>query len=205
MATGNEMDLFDPFAEFETDGSFNEEGAGNTIDLAAKAVEQAVTDAETKLQKEAKDPMWDTMEGRESFKYLIMRVREDDTFAMAVAQEHKTFRKAMEYAGKKAMELEREKLKTAGIKGSPQSAMVSSDTVFGWFEEYYRLDDKAEAEKKAAEERAQKEAAAKRKQEAEEQKKKAAEEKAAKKEEEAKKKSLQKNQVDGQIDLFSFL
>ena len=194
MATGNEMDLFDPFAEFETDGSF-EEGAGNTIDLAAKAVEQAVTAAETKLQKEAKDPMWDTMEGRESFKYLIM----------AVAQEHKTFRKAMEYAGKKAMELEREKLKTAGIKGSPQSAMVSSDTVFGWFEEYYRLDDKAEAEKKAAEERAQKEAAAKRKQEAEEQKKRAAEEKAAKKEEEAKKKSLQKNQVDGQIDLFSFL
>ena len=53
MATGNEMDLFDPFAEFETDGSF-EEGAGNTIDLAAKAVEQAVTAAETKLQKEAK-------------------------------------------------------------------------------------------------------------------------------------------------------
>lgn len=66
----------------------------------------------------------------------------DDEYNASLMQEHKSFRRMWEFVKGKAKEL--------AVEGY---AMVDDPTVFGWIDEYVKLDDKveAEAEKKKAE------------------------------------------------------
>ena len=66
----------------------------------------------------------------------------DDEYNASLMQEHKSFRRMWEFVKGKAKEL--------AVDGY---AMVDDPTVFGWIDEYVKLDDKAEveAEKKKAE------------------------------------------------------
>lgn len=68
--------------------------------------------------------------------YLIKRAEEDSGMAEDILQLHKTYRKCWSYI----MDQARKKL-------SNRSGAVRSDVVFEWAEDYYRLDDKALAEK----------------------------------------------------------
>lgn len=68
--------------------------------------------------------------------YLIKRAEEDPGMAEDILQLHKTYRKCWSYI----MDQARKKL-------SNRSGAVRSDVVFEWAEDYYRLDDKALAEK----------------------------------------------------------
>ena len=59
----------------------------------------------------------------------------DDEYNASLMQEHKSFRRMWEFVKRKAKELE--------VDGY---AMVDDATVFGWIDEYVKLDDKAEVE-----------------------------------------------------------
>ncbi len=72
--------------------------------------------------------------------HLIKRIGEDEGLAEDVMQEHKTWERCWDYIVKQA--------KTRAQKTSGGScAMVENETVYEWAEDYYRKDDKAEAEK----------------------------------------------------------
>lgn len=64
----------------------------------------------------------------------------DDEYDAMLAQEHKTWERAWEYVSGKARK-----------QATGNCAMVDDETVYGWFDEYVGLDDKAECEKKAKE------------------------------------------------------
>ena len=68
--------------------------------------------------------------------YLIKRAEEDPGMGEDILQPHKTYRNCWSYI----MDQARKKL-------SNRSGAVRSDVVFEWAEDYYRLDDKAIAEK----------------------------------------------------------
>ena len=95
--------------------------------------------------------------------HLLRRCEEDPEMAAAVAQEHKTFEKCGKYIIDKARTRADHKFFFLG-----GVAAISSDEVFGWAEEYFRLDDKAieeqkEKERKVREEKRNSEAAKKEK------------------------------------------
>ena len=141
--------------------------------------------------------------------YLIKRAEEDPGMAEDILQLHKTYRKCWSYI----MDQARKKL-------SNRSGAVRSDVVFEWAEDYYRLDDKAiaEKEKKAADKvkkgvEKQRVAAKQAEKKAEIPKAEVKKEKAPKKTEKAavrnadsKPKKKEKNdELDGQMDIFAFL
>lgn len=72
--------------------------------------------------------------------YLIKRAEEDPGMGEDILQPHKTYKNCWSYI----MDQARKKL-------SNRSGAVRSDTVFEWAEDYYRLDDKALAEKQKKE------------------------------------------------------
>ena len=72
----------------------------------------------------------------------------DDEYDALLAQEHKTWERAWEYVRNKAQK-----------QAQNGCAMIDDDVVYGWFDEYVGLDDKAECEKKAMQEAKRKEIA----------------------------------------------
>lgn len=140
--------------------------------------------------------------------YLIKRCGESQSLAEDICQQHKTWKKCYGYIFSKA------KTYLGGNSGP-----VRSDTVFEWVEDYYHLDDKAQEEKKAKEaaerqkkaEERQKQSAKKTTKADESPKKPETKEAAPKKEKpatpkpEAPKKKSKKNELEGQMDLFSML
>lgn len=72
--------------------------------------------------------------------YLMERCRESESLAADICQDHKNWKKCYDYIVASA----KKKLKNV-------SGPVRDDVVFEWAEDYYHLDDKAEAEKKAKE------------------------------------------------------
>ena len=149
--------------------------------------------------------------------HLLRRCEEDPEMAAAVVQEHKTFEKCGKYIIDKARTRADHKFFFLG-----GVAAISSDEVFGWAEEYFRLDDKAIEEQKEKERREQEE---KRKSEAAKKKKTASKpEKTAKKNfkavkgqkktaskpgktaasEKKNEKASKNKEVEGQMSLFDF-
>ena len=129
--------------------------------------------------------------------YLLKRVAESESFADDVDQKHKTWEKCEKYVTDKARKALNSK-----------NGALPKEMVFEWAEDYYHLDDKAQAEKEAKE-KAEHEAKAKK--QAEERKAKQAASKAAPPKEEtpapAKKeepKKQEKGAIEGQMDFSSF-
>ena len=138
--------------------------------------------------------------------YLARRCEEDCGLAEDVMQEHKTWEKCFDYFFNLAMKQSKHKV-----------AWVDDEVVYEWAEDYYRKDDKAEAEKKAKQEAERKKKEKERRKKAAEKKKagkeKAEKEKADKAAEEppkerpkAKPKAEKKTEeADGQMDMFEML
>ncbi len=97
------------------------------------AIEKLQEELKTAKPKEFADPI---------IEYLIGRCRESESLAADICQDHKSWKKCYDYIVAKA----RKKLNNV-------SGPVRDDVVFEWAEDYYHLDDKAEAEKKEKEER----------------------------------------------------
>jgi len=121
--------------------------------------------------------------------YLLERCAEDKGLSADVVQEHKTWEKCFDYIFAKARK-----------QATGSCAAVRDDVVYEWAEDYYHLDDKAEAGKKAKE-------AAERKKADKKNPKQAAkkEDKTEEKIAEPTKPKKNPKEVDGQMDLFSMM
>ncbi len=183
-----------------------ENSDGGTVpDMTEKMEEDFKEKARGKLHDELKNAD-DKQFADPIIEYLLKRCSEDNGLAQDVMQEHKTWKKCMNYIFDRARKQ---------AKGN--RAAVRDDVVYEWAEDYYHKDDKAEEEKKA------KEAAERKKKEDERREKcaKAAEKKKAdkknvkqgvKKEDKAEGnpadlQNSKKNpkEIDGQMDLFSMM
>lgn len=158
--------------------------------------------AKEKLEKEMKADKDKTF-AEPVIGYLLKRCEDDLGLAQDVVQEHKTWKKCLDYIYGQARK-----------QATENRAVVRNDVVYEWAEDYYHKDDKAEEEKKARE-------AAERKKKQEERKKKAAERKkadkktpkpAVKKDAKSKEKTVESTspkkkpkEMDGQLDMFSMM
>lgn len=139
----------------------NESGNMVVVSMA----DQAVKKLEGEMKKH-KEPYAQII-----LKYLIGRVKESESLAKDVMQEHKAWDRCWKYIYAKASKAPR----------NGNCAAVEDSVVFEWAEDYYIKDDKAEAEKEA---KAEAEKASKKK-DASKGKAKPAEKKTKKKEAEA--------------------
>lgn len=131
------------------------------------------------------------------FLQLIKKCEEDEDFNNKVLLEHKSFLRCMKYAAGKAMEMRNptQEEKNAARNGTPIVTPVTSDILFQWIDEYYDLDDKDEVEKE------------KKKENNKSQVVKPTKTTTPKKETDIspKKATKKKNDMDGQMDLFSLM
>ena len=145
--------------------------------------------AKEKLEKEMKADKDKTF-AEPVIVYLLKRCEDDLGLAQDVVQEHKTWKKCLDYIYGQARK-----------QATENRAVVRNDVVYEWAEDYYHKDDKAEEEKKARE-------AAERKKKQEERAKKAKAEpqktESPKPKEEPKPKKNNKD-MDGQLDMFSMM
>ena len=145
--------------------------------------------AKEKLEKEMKADKDKTF-AEPVIGYLLKRCEDDLGLAQDVVQEHKTWKKCLDYIYGQARK-----------QATENRAVVRNDVVYEWAEDYYHKDDKAEEEKKARE-------AAERKKKQEERAKKAKAEpqktELPKPKEEPKPKKNSKD-MDGQLDMFSMM
>lgn len=145
--------------------------------------------AKEKLEKEMKADKDKTF-AEPVIGYLLKRCEDDLGLAQDVVQEHKTWKKCLDYIYGQARK-----------QATENRAVVRNDVVYEWAEDYYHKDDKAEEEKKARE-------AAERKKKQEERAKKAKAEpqktESPKPKEEPKPKKNNKD-MDGQLDMFSMI
>ncbi len=145
--------------------------------------------AKEKLEKEMKADKDKTF-AEPVIGYLLKRCEDDLGLAQDVVQEHKTWKKCLDYIYGQARK-----------QATENRAVVRNDVVYEWAEDYYHKDDKAEEEKKARE-------AAERKKKQEERAKKAKAEpqktESPKPKEEPKPKKNNKD-MDGQLDMFSMM
>lgn len=184
-----------------------EPGEGKPVDTVVQESPETIKRmAKEKLEKELKD------DNNKHFSklvigYLQKRCEDDLGLSEDVVQTHKTWKKCYDYIYGRARKL---------AKGN--CAAVSDDVVYEWAEDYFHLDDKAAEEKKAKEEAERKKKAAER---AKQNKNKPAglkTEKTAKPETSSTPKKAddadtkpqpkpkpKKNELDGQMDLFSML
>ena len=118
--------------------------------------------------------------------YLLKRCEDDLGLAQDVVQEHKTWKKCLDYIYEQARK-----------QATENRAVIRNDVVYEWAEDYYHKDDKAEEEKKARE-------TAERKKKQKERAKKA---KAEPQKTESPKPKPKKNSkdMDGQLDMFSMM
>lgn len=168
-------------------------------------VDAAVEKLKSELEK-AKDKNF----AKPVIEYLIGRCKDSESLAQDICQPHKTWEKCFGYIYEQARK---------SIKGS--SGAVKDNVVYEWAEDYFHRDDKAEEEQKAKEkrerEKKQKEDQKKRIEAME--KKKAAKnnttatsstktsekESEIKPKQEASKPKSKKNEMDGQMSLFSMM
>lgn len=152
--------------------------------------------AKEKLEKEMKADKDKTF-AEPVIGYLLKRCEDDLGLAQDVVQEHKTWKKCLDYIYGQARK-----------QATENRAVVRNDVVYEWAEDYYHKDDKAEEEKKAKKEAERK---AKQKKAAEERKAKAKENSAKAAPTPQKKEDMPKEQpkskrngkdMDGQLDMF---
>lgn len=74
--------------------------------------------------------------------YITQKCEDDSEYNALVLQDHKTWENCYEFMMDKA-----QKMAASGSTG----ILVEGSTILKWIDEYYHLDDKAQAEKKAAE------------------------------------------------------
>ena len=150
--------------------------------------------AKKKLEKELED------DKNKSFAepvigYLLERCAEDEGLAQDVVQEHKTWKKCLEYIYEMARK-----------QAVGNYAAVRDEVVYEWAEDYYHKDDKAAEEEKVRKEAERK---AKQKKTEAERKTRAKKAPAAKKKEDTltEQTKLKKSSKDmeGQIDMFSMM
>lgn len=97
------------------------------------------------------------------FQILCEKADNDPEFDSLVCQEHKSWSRCYKYVENKAREM----------ASGGNMVMVEGDIVFGWIDEYYALDDKAQIEeenRKKAENEAKRQAEAQKRKEKEEKK-----------------------------------
>lgn len=156
-----------------------------------------VVGAVTKLQEELKKAK-DKAFADPVIKHLIERCEESESLASDICQDHKTWEKCYKYIYEQARKQ---------AKGG--SCAVRDDVVYEWAEDYYHKDDKAEEDKKAkeaAERKKKQDAKAKTDSEKKETSKPAAEpEKKTEAPKPAPKSKRNNKDMDGQLDMFSFL
>lgn len=169
-----------------------EEKSGNDVptnDIASSDPVSVKQMAKEKLEKEMKADKDKTF-AEPVIGYLLKRCEEDLGLAQDVVQEHKTWKKCLDYIYGQARK-----------QATENRAVVRNDVVYEWAEDYYHKDDKAEEEKKAKE-------TAERKKKQEERAKKAKSEpqkaEIPKPKEEPKPKKNSKD-MDGQLDMFSMM
>lgn len=73
--------------------------------------------------------------------YVSGKCEEDPDYNALVIQDHKTWKRCYQFMMKKAQEM--------AAKGST-GLLVEGNTILKWIDEYYKLDDKKQAEKEAA-------------------------------------------------------
>ena len=95
--------------------------------------------AKEKLEKEMKADKDKTF-AEPVIGYLLKRCEDDLGLAQDVVQEHKTWKKCLDYIYGQARK-----------QATENRAVVRNDVVYEWAEDYYHKDDKAEEEKKARE------------------------------------------------------
>ena len=141
--------------------------------------------AKEKLEKEMKADKDKTF-AEPVIGYLLKRCEDDLGLAQDVVQEHKTWKKCLDYIYEQARK-----------QATENRAVIRNDVVYEWAEDYYHKDDKAEEEKKARE-------TAERKKKQKERAKKA---KAEPQKTESPKPKPKKNSkdIDGQLDMFSMM
>lgn len=156
-----------------------------------------VVGAVTKLQEELKKSK-DKAFADPVIKHLIERCEESESLASDICQDHKTWEKCYKYIYEQARKQ---------AKGG--SCAVRDDVVYEWAEDYYHKDDKAEEDKKAkeaAERKKKQDAKAKTDSEKKKTSKPAAEpEKKTEAPKPAPKSKRNNKDMDGQLDMFSFL
>lgn len=192
-AAGNTLfDVANGRLEKEYGYVMEEEKSGNgTPDEGVASPDPAAIKqkAKEKLEKEMKDDR-DKAFAEPVIRYLLKRCEEDEGLAEDVVQEHKTWKKCVDYIYGQARK-----------QATGNRAVVRNDVVYEWAEDYYRKDDKAEEEKKARE-------AAERKRKQQERPAKAKPEpnKAENpKPKEAPKPKRNSKDMDGQLDMFSMM
>ncbi len=155
--------------------------------------------AKEKLEKELKGDK-DKNFAEPVIGYLLGRCAEDEGLSQDVVQEHKTWKKCIDYIYGKARK------QSVGNK-----AAIRDDVVYEWAEDYYHKDDKAEEEEKARKEaerkEKQKKAAAERATKAKKKSSKAvtSPEKKADAPKEQPKPKKNNRDMDGQLDMFSMM
>ena len=156
-----------------------------------------VVGAVTKLQEELKKAK-DKAFADPVIKHLIERCEESESLASDICQDHKTWEKCYKYIYEQARKQ---------AKGS--SCAVRDDVVYEWAEDYFHKDDKAEEDKKAkeaAERKKKQDEKAKTDSEKKETSKLAAEpEKKTEVPKPEPKPKRNNKDMDGQLDMFSFL
>lgn len=128
--------------------------------------------------------------------YLLKRVEESEALAQDIMLEHKSFDRCYEFIVSKA--------KSQAKNGC---AMIKDETVYEWAEDYFHLDDKELVEKENKEKEEKKKAADnKPKPEPEKEKTKSKPvEKPKAEPKKAEKQHKSSEQIEGQIDMFSFM
>lgn len=166
-----------------------EDGRKGNADAEAENAKPVRQAAKEKLEKEMEADK-DKAFAEPVIGYLLKRCEDDLGLAQDVVQEHKTWKKCLDYIYGQARK-----------QATENRAVVRNDVVYEWAEDYYHKDDKAEEEKKARE-------AAERKKKQEERAKKAKAEpqktESPKPKEEPKPKKNSKD-MDGQLDMFSMM
>lgn len=173
----------------------------SSVDEQRKAAIQAGNckeSAKKKLEKELKDDK-DKSFAEPVIKYLLERCAEDEGLAKDVAQDHKTWKKCIDYIYAQARK-----------QAVGNRAAVRNDVVYEWAEDYYHKDDKAEEEAKtkrvAEKKEKRKRTEAEKKEKAKEKTdKKFVSEKKEKKSEEQPKPKQACRDLDGQLDMFSMM
>ncbi len=169
--------------------------------------EGAEPEAKTSAKQAAKEKLEKELEGDKDkgfaepvIGYLLGRCAEDEGLSQDVVQEHKTWKKCIDYIYGKARK------QSVGNK-----AAIRDDVVYEWAEDYYHKDDKAEEEEKARKEaerkEKQKKAAAERATKVKKKSSKAvtSPEKKADAPKEQPKPKKNNRDMDGQLDMFSMM
>ncbi len=115
-----------------------------TTNSAVEKAEKMKQAAKEKLEKEMREAA-DKKIAEPIIEYLLKRCTGDEGLAGDVLQKHKTWQKCSDYIYNQAKKHAKE-----------NCAIIRSDVVFEWAEDYYHKDDKAEEEKKVKKEKERK-------------------------------------------------